>query len=308
VNKCWVLCIATAMLLSAGNCAATTVRRSGIVMIDGVPHPYLTEGVGYPCIAVGLVFPPLFSDRIKQHIRFIFVDYKNSWEAEASQDVEKITMDRLVEEVDQVRQALGLEKVCVVGYSLPGLVAIEYLLRHPERVSYGILLGVPPAARGLRERRASFWENDASAERKAAYQRNVEKLPDTLLQSLTPRDAFVFRYVRDGPRYFFDPSYDIYWAWAERSFSLDVLNHYFNLLADYDPRPRLSANTVPIFVAQGRYDYAVPYDLWDEIKGKIPHLRYEFFTRSGHFVSIEEPGLFDQKLVRWLETTTSMRK
>lgn len=309
VKKRWLVCIATILLLSSKCGAATAFRSSGIITIDGVPHPYLAEGLGKPCIAVGLVFPSLFSDRIKQHVKFIFVDYKNSWEADAPPDVEKITMDRLVNEVDQVRQALGLEKVCVIGYSLPGLVALEYLLRHPERVSHGILLGVPPTDRGLAQRRDSFWEKDASAVRKAAYQLNVEKLPDTLLQSLTPRDAFVFRYVRNAPRYFFDPSYDFYWAWAGRSFSLEVLNHYFKtVLADYDPRSRLSANTVPIFVAQGRYDYAVPYELWDEIRGKVPSLRYELFARSGHFVSIEEPGLFDQKLIRWLEMPTSMRK
>jgi proline iminopeptidase len=109
-------------------------RTSGVLNINGTPHPYLTEGTGLTCIVTGPapLHPPLWSDRLKQRIRFVFVDFKNSWNAESPRNVEKITMDSLVDEIDQVRNALGLDKVAVLGHSAPGFVAVEYGLRHPS--------------------------------------------------------------------------------------------------------------------------------------------------------------------------------
>jgi len=124
----------------------TTARTSGVITIAGTPHPYLSEGTSLPCIVAGLApfYPPLFSDRLKQRIRFIFVDFKNTWGAEALRDADKMTMDTLVEEIDDVRRALGLEKVCVVGHSAPGFLPLEFALRHPDRMSHGIVIGTPP--------------------------------------------------------------------------------------------------------------------------------------------------------------------
>src|SRR5262245_12390735 len=211
-------------------------RSSGVLTIGGTPHPYLAEGNGLTCIVVGLApsYPPVYSDRLKRRIRLVYVDFKNSWNAESPAGVEKITMDALVEEVDQVRRGLGLERACVVGHSAPGLVAVEYTLRHPERVSHMILVSVEPyfTPEWLKAR-TRFWETDASAERQAAYRRNVERFPDELLRQLSPRDAFALRYVRNGPRYFYDPSYDLYWAFAGRHFSAELIAHFINTIVAY---------------------------------------------------------------------------
>jgi proline iminopeptidase len=285
-----------------------TARASGVLTVGGTPHPYLIEGAGLTCIVVGLapIYPPLFSDRLKQRVRFVFVDFKNSWNAESPRDVEKITMESLVDEVDQVRNALGLEKVCVLGHSAPGFVAVEYALRHADHVSHAILVSVEPYfTSDFKKKKAAFWEADASADRKAIHKRNVERLPDDLLKTLSPRDAFALRYVRNGARYFYDPTYDSYWGWTGKHFSAELLNRYLSTItADYDPRPRLMSNTVPIFLALGRYDYDIPYQEWDGARKATPHLTYHLFERSGHYPMIEESALFDDRLTEWLEQTS----
>jgi proline iminopeptidase len=211
-------------------------------------------------------------------------------------------MDTLVEEVDQVRAALHLDKVCVVGHSAPGFVALEYALRHPDRTSHAILVAVEAFFTDAHmKERAGFWESDASAERKAARAQNGERITDELLRSLSPRDSFALRYVRNGPRYFYDYNYDFYWAWAGKQFSAEHLVHYLNqTLAGYDPRPKLADNTVPIFLVLGRYDYDVPYYEWDSGR-KAPRVTSYLFERSAHFPMIEEPDLFDKRLIGWLK-------
>jgi len=281
-------------------------RTSGVLTIGGTPHPYLVEGTGVTCIVVGLApsYPPAFSDALKQRIRFIYVDFKNSWNAESPRGVETITMDSLVDEVDQVRSGLGLDKACLVGHSAPGLVAVEYTLRHPDRVSHMILVSVEPYfGPEFIKRRTKLWETEASPERKAAYARNVERFPDELLRKLSPRDAFALRYVRNGPRYFFDPSYDFYWGFAGKQFSAELITYFLNtIVGDYDPRPRLATNMVSKLLVLGRYDYNIPYREWDSARKTTPRLTSHVFERSAHFPMIEESGLFDESVVRWLDS------
>lgn len=308
--------IRVAVLLIALACGVTAepslsaqgkiARTSGVMTIAGSPHPYLTEGRGLPCIVVGLApgYSPLFSDHLKQRIRFIMVDFKNTWGAEASRNVEGITLDVLVEEIDEARRALGLDQICVLGHSMPGLLALEYAVRHPDRMSHGILIAMPPKySRGETPRlQQTFWQKDASTERKTVLRQLEQRLPNATLGSLSPRDAFAMRYVRNGPKYFFDPSYDFSWAWVGRSFSAELLTRYFDVIvANYDPQPKLVNNAVPMFLALGRYDYAVPFTVWDEAKQKTPRLTTLLLERSGHFPMLEEPAIFDDRLIAWLE-------
>jgi proline iminopeptidase len=286
---------------------ASMPRSSGVFTISGRPHPYLIEGTGLTCIVTGPApsYPALFSHRAKEQIRFIYVDFKNSWNAESPQAIEALTMESLVDEIDQIRTALALEKVCVIGHSAPGLVALEYALRHPEHTSHAILISVEPYFNpAWLKARTAFWETEASPERKALLARNAARFPDDLLRSLSPRDAFALRYVRNGPRYFFDPAYDFYWAFAGKQFSAELILRFLNsIIADYDPRPRLAQNTVPIFLALGRYDYNIPYREWESTRKSAPHLTSFIFERSGHFPMIEEPERFDEALIGWLKTT-----
>ena len=168
-----------------------------------------------------------------------------------------------------------------------------------------LLVGVEPyLTPGFVTKRAKFWETDASAERKAAFTRNVERVPDSLLLRLSSRDAFALRYARNGPRYFHDASYDFYWAFSGRAFSAEALQHYLTtIVADYDPRPRLASNVVPTLLVLGRFDYNIPYVEWEGLRKTMPRLTSHLFERSGHFPMLEEADRFDETVIRWLDTS-----
>jgi pimeloyl-ACP methyl ester carboxylesterase len=58
--------------------------------------------------------------------------------------------------------------------------------------------------------------------------------------------------------------------------------------------------TVPVLIAQGRYDYGAPYTVWEEHRHKLPRHTYALFDKSGHFPPLEEPERFDQTLLAWV--------
>jgi len=276
-------------------------RTSGVITIRGTSHPYLIEGTGVTCIIVGPApqYARAFSDRLKQHLRLVYVDFKQSWNAESDAGADA-NMDTLVDEVDQVRRALGLDRICVLGHSAAGIIALEYAARHAALTTHVIVIGTPPfLGAALGKARTEFWDSDASPERKAAYERNKQRLPDDVLKTLSPRDAFAMRYVRTGPKYFYDASYDYAGAWLGQRLATELVLRFVGL--EFDPRPRLASNTAPVLVLLGRYDYAVPYPLWDGIEDRIPHVTRRRLERSGHFPMLEEPAAFDDAIIRWLE-------
>ncbi|HSS49314.1 MAG TPA: alpha/beta hydrolase [Thermoanaerobaculia bacterium] len=57
---------------------------------------------------------------------------------------------------------------------------------------------------------------------------------------------------------------------------------------------------VPIFLAHGRYDYVVPYGLWDGIPTQLPNATLEIFERSGHQPFFEEPDRFATAMTDWM--------
>lgn len=109
------------------------------------------------------------------------------------------------------------------------------------------------------------------------------------------------QYVRDGARFWYDPNYDSSPLWEGVAPNTNLMRRVFGLLRDYDVARRSAPVQAPVFLALGRYDYALPYRLWDERKQALPHLSYHLFERSGHWPMLEESALFNQKLIAWLK-------
>ncbi len=61
-----------------------------------------------------------------------FYDQLGSAYSDQPEDPSLWMIDRFVAEVDEVRQALGLERLVVYGQSWGGMLGIEYALAHPE--------------------------------------------------------------------------------------------------------------------------------------------------------------------------------
>jgi proline iminopeptidase len=280
-------------------------RESGVIAIDGVSHPYLIEGQGESCIFVGPApgYPRFFSDRLKRSIRFIFVDFKRTWNADPDKDTRSVTMEMLLDEVDAVRKAFNLQKACLIAHSGAGLLAIEYSIRHPESTSKLILVAVPAVGRdSYKDSLAQLWETDASPERKAVLAENIRRVPDSVLATLSPRDAFAVRYARTGPYYFYNPRYDVFWALVGYQFSPELATRFYReITASYQPWDHLTNNRVPMFVAIGRYDYILPVSVWSGIPERIPLVDVTLFKKSGHFPMFEEQDRFDSALTLWLK-------
>lgn len=309
-----IIAFGACLIASASTAPAETrfgavARDSGVINLGGVPHPYMIEGKGESCLIVGpgSQYPPLLSDRLKQSLRFLYVDFKRTWTAPPGADISHIDLQTMVDEVEAVRQAFQIDRLCLVGHSTPAFIAVEYALQHPDHVSRLILIGAPPYTNNDTFRfQREFWDRDASPARKAKYAENLKRWPNALLSTLTPYDDFSVRYTRGDPYYFFDYNYDFTWIHLGRYFNAPLaIQFYRKTTANYDPRGRFAGNRIPILSIIGRYDYIMPSDLWAGYDRRVPNSTVVKFERSGHFPMIEEQRRFDDTVIRWLRRTPS---
>jgi proline iminopeptidase len=72
----------------------------------------------------------------QEGIEYIYYDQLGSGNSDKPTDDGLWTLDRFVDELEQVRTALKLDAddFCVLGHSWGGLLAMEYAIRHPDRL------------------------------------------------------------------------------------------------------------------------------------------------------------------------------
>ncbi len=291
-----------------------SARSSGKVALHGTELGYLVEGTGTPCLAVGstVFWPPTFSQELRKHLKLIFADTRFIRPPQEPSEHEDLTLDILLDDIDQVRRGAGLDRAVVLGHSALGILALEYARKYPQHASHVVMIGTPPYPLvefdgpniDFVAEAKDFWEADASDERKAILKRNQANLTEERLSQTPPGKAFGVWYLAHAPMVWFDPTYDASWLFNPIEFDSPTFNHFLSvILKDYDIGKTLRQVEAPIFLALGRYDYLVPHILWDKPRDGVANLASHLFERSGHYPMMEQSELFDSKLRAWLGST-----
>src|SRR3712207_1771918 len=85
-------------------------------------------------------------DRLADDLHLIYYDQRGRGRSAAGAGPEDVTIASEVADLDALRRHLGLASVALLGRSWGGLLAMEYAIRHPERVSQLILMNTAPAS------------------------------------------------------------------------------------------------------------------------------------------------------------------
>lgn len=287
---------------------AQATPRCGSVTVSGATLRYITEGAGLPVLVVGSAtyYPRTFSRRLGDFCTLAFADLRHFSPSDAGFNLGGLTFDTYADDIDRVRAALGFERCVVVGHSKHGNIALEYAKRYPARASHVVLIGSPPC--GLEQAvsaRDGFWESHASETRKAVLRLNWDALTPARLAAMSPAEAEVARYVADGPKYWYDAAYDASPLWQGMYVNAGVLDKLHGLFGGYELSWNPTRLRSPVLVVMGRYDFAVPHVLWDEVLPGLENVTYHLFERSGHTPQLEEQERFDRTLLGWLRVASS---
>lgn len=117
-----------------------------ITTTDGVPLYVHVSGQGLPCVFVhggpgagSYGFEALGGRALEKQLQMIYLDQRGSGRSgsAASKDY---SLARQVQDLEELRQQLGLERWVLMAHSFGGTIATEYAARHPERVQALILV------------------------------------------------------------------------------------------------------------------------------------------------------------------------
>ncbi len=186
--------------------------------------------------------------------------------------------DDLRELLDQ----LGLQRVHLVGLSLGGRVAVDFALEHPQRVASLALAG--PALSGWQ------WSGDIwpSQLAEAVVARDKARIVEAWLASpliapameqpaLAPR---VRELVRDNAGSWLNPD-------VERRLEPPAV-------------ARLDELRVPLLLLLGGRDVPDIHAIVERLATSVPGARVTTFDAAGHLVNLEQPVAFNHQLLGWL--------
>ena len=101
--------------------------------IGGTEIFYTVAGSGRPFLVPSLAGTPIyehtFTPALGDAHQLIFAELRSNRTSAA--DAATLTLDRLLEEMDGLRQALGLERLGVIGHSGHSVLALAYAARFP---------------------------------------------------------------------------------------------------------------------------------------------------------------------------------
>jgi len=280
------------------------MTQSGFIDLKESKVYYRTEGTGPPCILAnyigGLAYQRMFSKNLRNHIQLIFTDLGGGGGESVPRKLVDISFDSLSEEIEAIRNELDLDEFVLLGASANVKIVLEYVKRHPSRVSHLVLVGGGPTSdsSSIKKRTQEYWSKYASEERKATWKKNLEKLGNIRFYD----DAPTF-YAAHTPRFWKDYSIDVMPIFEGIEANYNVLEHLFmNVFNDFDSSSYLSEIKCPVLLIMGKYDFSNPPSLWDGYRELIPDLTYFMLDDSGHNPMMEIPEKFDKILVDWIKT------
>lgn len=253
---------------------------------DGARIAYACVGEGPPIIKAANwlthleldwdapIWSPLFRELARDRM---FVRYDERGNGLSDWDVDEISFDVFVTDLETVVDELAPERFALLGISQGGAVSIEYAVRHPERVTHLILFGAYAAG----------WRINATPE--------VTKEREAVI-ALTETG-----WGQDNPAYrqIFSSTFmpgatmeELAWfnEFQRRTTSPANAGRFLSAFGDIDVRHRLAQVTVPTLVIHSLGDRRMPVAIGRDIAAAIPNAEFLGLESDGHLLLGREPA------------------
>ncbi len=275
--------------------------------------------------------------------KFVLYDQRGSLRSPVRPPA-KITYAALVEDLEQLRQRLGLEKITLMAHSMGNHLAYGYLRAHPQRVAGLILVG-PTVPAPFGEQRPAFlsdvWPDFSDADAAAIAARQTEYDNSVFARTLriaadeglipfeagsaTPDTVKSFG-LRDIIKT--DQQKTDWWRiqftcintysgrnWREMLGGQVFYNGEAGQAVIEDPEYQaatrdfwsaLKSFAGPIRVIIGTHDYVdLGPTMWPRLVAHLPTAKLDAIPDSGHSIWMDEPELFRRSLRAALRATTA---
>jgi len=202
---------------------------------------------------------------------------------ESGKKRETYAVQDFVSLVDQFMEQLGIVNAPLVGHSMGGTVSLSVAIKYPQRASKVVVVGSPIVGSSL-----------ALPLKWAGYRPIAFMLFNMM-------GAFRFAMKVASPIICRDERFA---DMMDRDISRTTLESFLLSIASLrrtDLRPMLGQIKVPAMGMYGDRDVIVDPRQWEPMKMGISHAQIERFPSAGHFLMLEEPQNFAERLKLFLD-------
>ena len=233
-------------------------------------------------------------DRLSDGYRLVYYDQRGRGDSRRVKP-EDVSLASELADLDAVRRAFHVDRVVLLGHSWGTVLALEYAVRHPERVSRMILMNPAPAStaqyRRVRKERLEALGTDLDRMQAIratdAFRRGD---PDTVVAYYRIHFKAALARPEDLERIMtsFRASFTPERILAGRAIEDQLMKETWSSNG-YDLLPRLKKVTVPTLVITGDHDF-FPVTMAEEISRALPSSRLVTLEGCGHFTYLECPA------------------
>src|SRR5262245_18442626 len=253
---------------------------------DGVRLAYATVGSGPPLVKTANWMNHVEYDWESSAIRHFFMAiardfslyrYDARGNGLSDWDVEDLSVDAWVSDLETVVDAVGLDRFPLLGMSQGCAISVAFAVRHPERVTHLVLYG--GFARGAYRRAKNEFELQKA------------KALATLIRTGWGEETPVFRQLFSS---LFMPggTQEQLQKFAERqrkTTSAECAYRYFETTRNLDVSELLAKITVPTLVMHKREDQVQPFEAGRELAAGIPGARFVALQGQNHIPLEQDP-------------------
>lgn len=247
-------------------------------------------------------------DRLSDTFRLIYYDQRGRGKSAEGVLPEDVTIQSEIEDLETLREYFQLDSVAVLGHSWGGVMAMEYALRHPNRVSRLILMNTAPASaddflllqQHRRKRAAADLEKLNTLASDGGY---LEGDPDTVAEyyrihfGATLRRPGHLETLINSLRSSFTKEGIL----KAREIEKRLVNETW-LSDEYNLLPRLRQLNIPTLIIHGEYDH-IPVDCAIHVAQAIRTARFALLKDCGHFSYLECPEKVRKEIMDFFDGT-----
>jgi proline iminopeptidase len=237
--------------------------------------------------------------------RLVFIDERGSGKSSKIEDPRQYTIANMVEDIEAVRQALGLGKISLLGHSFGGALVQAYAFKYQKNLSHLILGSTFASTKGLNQALAKMKAEMDPRDRERVNALEAAGLfgkgeiwehgryPEEYAKLAWGKGYFPYLY-QNRPDPVYDPlssntgtAWDVYremWG-SDGEFVVD------GNLKEVEYVGQLSQIKVPTLIIVGDHDESDP-KMSQEMHEKIAGSQLVILPKSGHMTFVDQPEQF----------------
>jgi len=193
-------------------------------------------------------------------------------------DATEYSVDAWVQHLESVVDANGLDRFPLLGVSQGGAVAIEYAVRHPDRVTHLILYGA--YGRGRLQRAATEQQRREAAIDLELAQLGWGRNDDSFMQ------VFTTQFLPDGTR----EQWEAFNELQRRTTSPDNAVRFLRAFADINVIASAARVALPTLILHATDELRVPFSAAEELAETIPGSELVALDSKNHILIEHEPA------------------